>query len=57
MSYLLRMSAEIRDWLAGLRLTDPQAALRAGQALAALIEAGPDLGPPCVVPLADPAPP
>src|SRR6266581_1570582 len=32
MGYRLQMSAEIRDWLADLRDTDPPAALLAGQA-------------------------
>lgn len=54
MGYLLRMSGEIRDWLADLRDSDPVAARRVGEALTALITEGPGLGPPLVVPLADP---
>ena len=50
MGYRLQMSAEIRDWLADLRDTDPPAALLAGQALAALAEEGEGLGPPLVCP-------
>jgi phage shock protein A len=53
--YLLRMSGEIRDWLADLRVSDPVAARRVGEALTALITEGPGLGPPLVVSLADPA--
>jgi hypothetical protein len=53
--YLLRMSGEIRDWLADLRDSDPVAARRVGEALTALIAEGPSLGPPLVVSLADPA--
>jgi phage shock protein A len=55
--YLLRMSGEIRDWLADLRDSDPVAARRVGEALTALITEGPALGPPVVVSLADPGPP
>jgi phage shock protein A len=50
--YLLRMSAEIHDWLADLRETDPSAAMLVGQALAALMSEGASLGPPLVVPVA-----
>ena len=52
MAYRLRMSGEIRDWLAGLRESDPPAALLVGQALTALIGEGDRLGPPLVVSLA-----
>lgn len=38
MGYRLQMSAEIYDWLADLRDSDPPAAVLAGQALAALAE-------------------
>lgn len=55
MGYLLRMSGEIRDWLADLRDSDPVAARRVGEALTALITEGLSLGPPLVVSLADPA--
>jgi hypothetical protein len=50
MGYRLQMAAEIRDWLADLRDSDPPAALLAGQALAALAEEGDSLGPPLVCP-------
>jgi len=50
--YLLRMSDEIHDWLAGLHQNDPPAAMLAGQALAALMSEGASLGPPLVVPVA-----
>jgi hypothetical protein len=50
------MSAEIRDWLADLTVRDPDAAIAVGQALVALADAGPDLGPPVVVALDNPDP-
>jgi len=50
------MSAEIRDWLAGLTASDPDAAMAVGPALVALADAGPDLGPPVVVALENPDP-
>ena len=53
MSYLLRMSDEIHDWLADLHETDPGPALQVGQALAALMSEGATLGPPLVVPVAE----
>ncbi len=56
MGYRLQMSAEIRDWLADLRDSDPPAALLAGQALAALAEEGEGLGPPLVCPASRPGP-
>jgi hypothetical protein len=52
MGYLLRMSGEIRDWLADLRDSDPPAAAQVGQALVALMDEGARLGPPLVVTLA-----
>jgi len=52
-SYRLRMSDEIHDWLADLHHTDPAAALLVGQALAALMTEGASLGPPLVVPVAE----
>lgn len=61
MGYALSMSGEIRDWLASLSASDPDAAMVVGHALIALADAGPDLGPPVVVtldsepPAADPA--
>jgi hypothetical protein len=51
-SYLLRMSGEIHDWLADLHETDPPAAVQVGQALSALMSEGASLGPPLVVPAA-----
>jgi phage shock protein A/DNA-binding XRE family transcriptional regulator len=51
-SYLLRMSGEIHDWLADLHETDPPAAVQVGQALSALMSEGASLGPPMVVPAA-----
>ncbi len=54
MGYLLRMSAEIHDWLADLGRGDPPAALLAGEALAALMSEGASLGPPLVTEVADP---
>jgi hypothetical protein len=48
MGYRLQMSAEIYDWLAELRGSDPSAALLAAQALAALAGEGDRLGPPLV---------
>ena len=51
MGYALRMSGEIRDWLADLCASRPDAAAAVGKALTALADAGPALGPPIVVPL------
>jgi hypothetical protein len=51
--YPLRMSGEIRDWLADLRDRDPTAARLVGQALAALMTEGASLGEPLVVSTAD----
>lgn len=48
MGYRLQMSAEIYDWLAELRDSDPPAAARTAQALAALADGGDRLGPPLV---------
>src|SRR6266851_9917271 len=45
------MSGEIREWLASLNASDPDASMVVGQALVALADAGPDLGPPVVVAL------
>ena len=53
MSYLLRMSGEIHDWLTDLHATDPATAMQVGQALAALMNEGASLGPPLVVPVAE----
>ena len=51
--YVLRMSGEIHDWLAGLRDGNPRAARRVVQTLAALMEEGTGLGDPLVVSTAD----
>jgi hypothetical protein len=48
MGYRLRMSAEIYEWLAELRDSDPPAATLTTQALAALAGQGERLGPPLV---------
>ena len=47
--HVLRMSGEIHDWLAGLRDSNPRAARRVTQTLAALMEEGTGLGDPLVV--------
>jgi hypothetical protein len=52
MSYQLEMSAEIYDWLAELRDSDPPAAVMAARALAALADGGDRLGPPLVTAVA-----
>ncbi len=52
MGYRLQMSAEIHDWLAELRDSDPPAAVLAAQALAALAEGGDRLGSPLVTAVA-----
>ena len=46
--YALRMSGEIRDWLAGLRDSDPATASTVAQALVALQSEGARLGEPLV---------
>ena len=51
MGYQLRMHNDIRDWLTGLRATEPELARLVGEAVLALIEAGERLGPPLVLPL------
>jgi len=48
MGYRLQMSAEIYDWLAELRDSNPPAAVLAAQALGALADGGDRLGPPLV---------
>ena len=53
MGYRLTMSGEVHDWLAGLRDSQPAAALQVGQTLAALMSEGASLGPPLVVPAAE----
>jgi hypothetical protein len=52
MGYRLQMSAEIYDWLAELRGSDPSAAVLAAQALAALADGGDRLGAPLVTAVA-----
>jgi len=52
MSYRLEMSAEIYDWLAELRDSDPSAAVMAVRALAALADGGDRIGPPLVTAVA-----
>jgi phage shock protein A len=47
--YALRMSGDIHDWLAALRDSNPRAARRVAQTLAALMEEGAELGDPLVV--------
>jgi len=52
MGYRLKMSAEIYEWLAELRDSDPPAAVLAAQALTALADGGDRLGPPLVTAVA-----
>jgi len=56
MGYRLQMSAEIYDWLAELRGSDPSAAALAAEALAVLAADGDRLGPPLVTAVAAPRP-
>ena len=51
MGYQLRMHNEIRDWLTGLRGTQPELARLVCEAVLAMLDAGGSLGPPLVVPL------
>lgn len=51
--YALRMSSEIRDWLAALRDSDRAAAMVVVQALAALLNEGERLGEPLVASTSD----
>jgi DNA-binding XRE family transcriptional regulator len=51
MGYRLRLHREIRDWLTGLRDTEPELVRGVGEAVVALLDAGERLGPPLVVPL------
>src|ERR1039458_8792644 len=51
MGYQLRMHNEIRDWLTGIRGTEPELARLVGEAVLALLDAGESLRPPLVVPL------
>ena len=57
MGYQLKMSAEIYEWLAELRDSDPPAAVLAAQALTALADSGDRLGPPLVTAVAPRLPP
>lgn len=52
MGYRLKMSAEIYDWLAELRDSDPPTAILAAQALTVLADSGDRLGPPLVTAVA-----
>ena len=52
MGYRLKMSAEIYEWLAELRDSDPPTAILAAQALTALADSGDRLGPPLVTAVA-----
>jgi uncharacterized protein len=56
MGYVLRMSGEIRDWLAGLGYGERRTAAAIVHALIAVAREGPSLGPPTVVPLDRPPP-
>jgi DNA-binding XRE family transcriptional regulator len=57
MGYRLRIPAEIGDWLAGLRESEPAAAAEVGASLAALMAAADALRPPLATPVeVDPAP-
>ena len=51
MVYKLRMHQEIRDWLTGLRSSEPELARLVGEAVLAMLDAGETLGPPLVLPL------
>src|SRR5215467_8864764 len=51
MGYRLRLHREIRDWLTGLRDTEPEFVRGVGEAVVALLDAGERLGPPLVVSL------
>src|SRR5580704_19626074 len=57
MGYRLKMSAEIYEWLAELRDSDPPTAILAAQALTALADSGDRLGPPLVTAVAPRLPP
>ena len=52
MGYRLKMSAEIYEWLAELRDSDPPTAMLAARALTALADGGDRLGPPLVTAVA-----
>jgi hypothetical protein len=57
MGYQLKMSAEIYEWLAELRDSDPPTAILAAQALTALADSGDRLGSPLVTAVAPRLPP
>ncbi len=57
MSCQLWMSDEIREWLAGLRETEPELARLVGESVLALLDAGEALGPPLAVPVESVLPP
>ena len=57
MGYRLKMSAEIYEWLAELRDSDPPTAILAAQALTALADSGDHLGLPLVTTVAPRLPP
>src|SRR5215469_8600633 len=50
------MDGEVRGWLAGLRTSDPPLARATAEAVLALLDEGPWLGPPLLVPAAAPRP-
>jgi len=57
MVYGLWMHDEVRDWLTGLRETEPELARLVGESVLALLDAGDALGPPLAVPLESALPP
>jgi hypothetical protein len=54
MSDTFRMTSEVRGWLAGLCASDPAAARQVGAAVIALLDHGPQLGPPLAAPVLAP---
>lgn len=51
MDWQLRMAADVRAWLGGLLSSDPAAGWLTGAAIVALLDHGPQLGAPLVVPV------
>ncbi|GAA1301440.1 hypothetical protein Psi02_28710 [Planotetraspora silvatica] len=51
MTYRVRMSAEVREWLSTLLTQDPEKGRVIGEAVAVLFECGAETGPPLVIPL------